>query len=232
MEPTNDEGPVDALPPSTDLSGEAPTVALNTGLLSTMAQLCTRCGAHLAADQRYCVLCGERRGEPRLPFMDGRTPTPTPPAAAGTETYAAAAPPPPPSKSRWGSGATLIAGVGTLLLALGVGVLIGNAGKDDNSNAAAATPQVITVQGSGVAASNAAGTTATTETNASKDSGAKDPKAADKSDEQKQDDAKAVVAAPSGSEIPQAKAPVVKQGQSGSGPGYKDGKFTGDFFGQ
>jgi hypothetical protein len=29
---------------------------------------CDECGAPLAADQRYCLNCGRRRGEPRLPF--------------------------------------------------------------------------------------------------------------------------------------------------------------------
>ena len=31
---------------------------------------CPNCGARMAADQRYCLNCGHRRGEPRLPFMD------------------------------------------------------------------------------------------------------------------------------------------------------------------
>ena len=31
---------------------------------------CPSCGALVAADQRYCLECGHRRGDPRLPFMD------------------------------------------------------------------------------------------------------------------------------------------------------------------
>jgi hypothetical protein len=213
--------------PTTDLSGDAPTVAINTGLLPAMAQHCTRCGAQLADDQRYCVQCGERRGEPRLPFMDGGSQTP---AAVVTEA-AAAVPSPPAPTPRWGAGATLIAGVGTLLLALGVGVLIGNAGKGDDNNTAAVTPQVITVQGGGGVAAAGTDTTATTATNAGKGSGSKDAKVIDTADAETRKDAKAVVAAPSGSEIPRAETPVVEQGQKGEGPGYKDGKFTGDFFG-
>lgn len=223
VEPTN-AAREDALPPTTELSGEAPTVALNTGMLPTMAQHCTRCGAQLAVDQRYCVQCGERRGEPRLPFMDGRTHTPA--------AVADAPPPPPPAKGRFSSGATLIAGVGTLLLALGVGVVIGNMGKGDETTAAAA-PSVITVQGSAAATTDttsAADASATGAKDAkdasSKDSGDKSSKSA--AEEQKA--AKAVIKTEG--DIPQAKAPVVKKGEKGSGPGYKDGKFTGDFFGQ
>lgn len=228
MEPTTADR-ADALPPTTDLPGEAPTVALNTGLLPSMSQHCTRCGSELAPDQRYCVACGERRGEPRLPFMDGRPPAPE---TVQTTTVTAA---PAPPRSRWGSGATLIAGVGTLLLALGVGVLIGNAGKDDATPAAAA-PQVITVNGGAAAAP-----TDTTATDASADAGSsakddatsKDGGKADGGDSKPQAAAvKKVVTTPGGGDVPQAAAPLVKQGQKGSGPGYKDGKFTGDFFGQ
>jgi hypothetical protein len=226
----------DAVPPTTDLSGEAPTVAINTGLLPTMAQHCTRCGATLAADQRYCVVCGERRGEPRLPFMDGRTPANGATMTAPPVMEAPAAPPA-ASKSRFSAGTTLIAGVATLLLALGVGVLIGNAGKKDNGSAAAAAPSVITVNsGGGGAAVADTATTATTSTTSKASSSKKDTKAAaaktdTKSAAEQQAAAKAVVSAPAGSEIPQAAAPKVTQGQKGTGPGYKDGKFTGDFFG-
>ena len=35
-----------------------------------MSEQCPSCGAQMAADQRYCLECGLRRGDPRLPFMD------------------------------------------------------------------------------------------------------------------------------------------------------------------
>jgi hypothetical protein len=216
----------DGLPPTTDLSGDAPTVAINTGLLPAMSQHCTRCGAELAADQRYCVACGERRGEPRLPFMDGRTAVR--PAVVETITTTTTAPAEPP-KSRWSSGATLIAGVGTLLLALGVGVLIGNAGKSGSSSAAAATPQILTVNGAAAAApTDTTATTSTTADSASgKDKSAKDTSSKDATAKT----ATTVVTTPGGGDVPQAAAPVVKKGQKGSGPGYENGKFTGNFFG-
>ncbi len=35
-----------------------------------VSEQCPSCGAQMAADQRYCLECGLRRGDPRLPFMD------------------------------------------------------------------------------------------------------------------------------------------------------------------
>jgi hypothetical protein len=45
--------------------------------------------------------------------------------------------------------ASLVAGVATLILAIGVGVLIGRSGDSGSSNAANQTPQIIRVGGSG-----------------------------------------------------------------------------------
>jgi hypothetical protein len=111
---------------------------------------CPNCGEPMAADQRYCLNCGHRRGDPRLPFMDAVTfmESMSAPGGAGT-------PPPPPSSSssggsnnRWNANAALIAGVATLVLAIGVGFLIGRSGHE-NGTQAAATPQVIKVEGGG-----------------------------------------------------------------------------------
>ena len=106
---------------------------------------CPNCGARMAADQRYCLNCGHRRGEPRLPFMDAvvfMESMSTPGGAAGT-------PPPPPSEprssNRMNANAALIAGVATLVLAIGVGFLIGRSGHEGSTQAAA--PQVIKVEG-------------------------------------------------------------------------------------
>jgi hypothetical protein len=102
---------------------------------------CPNCGARMAADQRYCLNCGHRRGEPRLPFMD---------AVVFMESMggpaAGATPPPPPAPSGGGSSprmnanAALIAGVATLVLAIGVGFLIGRSGHEGSNNAAAQAP--------------------------------------------------------------------------------------------
>jgi hypothetical protein len=108
---------------------------------------CPDCGARMATDQRYCLDCGRRRGAPRLPFMDAVTFMESTSASGG----AAGTPPPPPpsarqpSPNRWNANAALIAGVATLVLAIGVGFLIGRSGHTGSTQAAA--PQVIKVEG-------------------------------------------------------------------------------------
>lgn len=106
---------------------------------------CPNCGAQMAPDQRYCLSCGHRRGEPRLPFMDAVVFMESMSAPSG----AGATPPPPPAPAdhdnRWNANAALIAGVATLVLAIGVGFLIGRSGHAGSTQAAA--PQVIKVEG-------------------------------------------------------------------------------------
>jgi hypothetical protein len=89
------------------------------------AASCASCGAALAEDQRYCLQCGERIAPPSSVLMGGVPSSPQAPLVP---------PPgyPPPGKSgapgdgeRRGNAVTIIAGVGVLLLAMGVGVLIG-----------------------------------------------------------------------------------------------------------
>ena len=105
---------------------------------------CPTCGAHLAPDQRYCLECGHRRGDPRLPFMDAVVFM----DAVNRPQQASPPPPPPPVQKRTGmsANAALVAGIGTLVLAIGVGVLIGRGGES-GTNTAAATPQIIKVGG-------------------------------------------------------------------------------------
>src|SRR5690348_9406724 len=122
---------------------------------------CTACGSPLIHDQRYCVECGERRGQSRFPVTQPAT-------EVATRRVRRVSPPRPP---RIGSGTTLVAGVGVLLLAIGLGFLIGRTGtKTTTTQAAAATAQVITGQG-GVGA--AAPTTTTTAAKLSKQAKAK-----------------------------------------------------------
>lgn len=182
----------------TPAGDDQPTVSLPTG------EQCAACGAQLARDQRYCVACGERRGKPRLPFMDGRprqaaTPPPAAPAAAPT----------PARRSGTAAGVTLVAGVATLVLAMGVGVLIGRSGGNGGSGGRAAAPavQVVTVAGGG------GGSAATTPTTSGSTTSAKH---------------KAKVTTVPRSKLP---PPTVTLGQRGSGPGFRRGRFTGDFFG-
>jgi hypothetical protein len=117
------------------------------------AESCAACGAALAPDQRYCLECGERR-TPMSSVLLGGVPARVdaqPPAAATPP----ATPPSPPGApaaqaAPRGNTVTVIAGVGVLLLAMGVGVLIGRSG---GSKAPASAPQVITVANAPAASS-------------------------------------------------------------------------------
>lgn len=111
---------------------------------------CAGCGAPLSADQRYCLECGERRVAMSGFLMSGGP-------VAGEP--APASPPPAPVSSsaaapRSGT-LNVIAGVGVLMLAMGVGVLIGRSGATKPSSP---PPQVITVGSVGAGTSTSTGT--------------------------------------------------------------------------
>jgi hypothetical protein len=123
---------------------EDPTRELPAAPTGAAEDRCSSCGAPLAHDQRYCVECGERRGQSRFPVAQPVTEVRT-----TRKTRAAEA----PRRPRVSSGTALVAGVGVLLLAIGLGVLIGRINNNNNTQKASA-PSVITVQGgSGGAAS-------------------------------------------------------------------------------
>lgn len=117
-------------------------------------ETCAHCGAPLARDQRYCLECGTPRTYlsgmllERLQAPSKQTPS-LPPAQ-----------PPPSTMWQRGNVLTLIAGVGVLLLAMGVGVLIGRSGGSGSSSTSA--PQVISLGGVGAAGAAGASTTPTT----------------------------------------------------------------------
>jgi len=151
---------------------------INRPLLGEPNAPCRTCGAPLAADQRYCLQCGARRAEARLPFLDilARQ-VPQAPAAATTTTTT--------TTTNWlgrvSTNAAAVAGVACLLLALGVGVLIGGLGQDDSS-ASSGTPQVISVGGGTAAPAVAASTAAPATTATTPDAGTTTtPKATKKS---------------------------------------------------
>jgi len=101
------QGQAAQAPEADGSAGTAPVVGVSVG-----GDRCAVCGAELAQDQRYCVECGTRRGAPRF----------SAPLPSQRATAAVAAPAP----SRRPSRIVLIAAIATLLIAFGVGVLIGH----------------------------------------------------------------------------------------------------------
>jgi len=124
-----------------------------TASTSRNAEACRECGAQLAADQRYCLNCGRRRGEPRLEDFRSHLPDPAvastnghPPQAAASAPTAGAQLPAERKPQRDYTPLAAAGGIAVLGLMLLVGVLIG---RGDGEQAAAPPPQVVRVQGGG-----------------------------------------------------------------------------------
>jgi hypothetical protein len=147
-------------------------------------------------------------------------------------------PPPPPPSERKPQGITanaaLIAGIGTLVLAIGVGVLIGRSGDNGSATAANTPPQIIKVGGGG--GEEGATTEAEASTSKKKKSGSKSKKPttkkesqADKEGEEKADEilhtAPGVDPVKSGTQVGDECDPS----EAGCS---KNHKFEGEFFGE
>jgi len=184
----------------------------------------------MATDQRYCLECGQRRGDPRLPFMDAVVFMNAVQQPAGGAPAQAAAPVREP-RSRMTANASLIAGVATLVLAIGVGVMIGQSG-DNSAPTAAAAPQIIRVGGGGEEAATASSAGSGGEIGG-KGGKSKQGKAPEKAiDSSGTSEAAAEVLKPAG-DVKLPPPTVQKGGKCESGAaGCKDGEFTGDFFGE
>jgi hypothetical protein len=132
----------------------------------------------MAPDQRYCLECGTRRAHLGGVREGLRALAPTASTATAAVPGSASAGPAAPGASGGaggdavngvpapttrGSGATaVIAGVGVLLLSMGVGVLIGRTGSGGGK--AAAAPEVISVAQPGAGTTGTAGAAPTTPT--------------------------------------------------------------------
>ena len=205
-----------------------------TLVAGAVSDRCVSCGSPLTSDQRYCVVCGERRGAPRFSLAASTTE----PAAAASSPAAVAAP---VRGGRFSAGTTLVAGVATLLLAMLVGVLIGHDTASQGSRTVAAAPVRIITTGGSAGSTSGSGSAATTpstaakraSTSTKKASAAKSkakttPAVAKKSSAAESGAAKKVLG---GSGTPPA---TVTVGATGTGKGYskRTHKFTGSFFGQ
>lgn len=186
-------------------------------LKGVVGDRCANCQAPLASDQRYCLSCGQRRGKPRFPV-------------GSVTAYAVPAETAKPARTgpRVSPNTTLVAGLATLLLALGVGVLIGKGNGGNPKNAAGL--QVLTVGGGGAGAGGSANTAdATAAAKAHKGKAVKPTVV--------HINAKVKAAANNaagkvlGTSNNLSKDPTVQVGQSCSGgAGCENGKFTGNFF--
>ncbi len=207
---------MDSSTPTEELTvGDSPESAspasteLHPLLGAAVRQGCAACGASMAADQRYCVECGERRGAPRVSLLEGpaHRPQASPPQSA-----------PSPRRRIAPVNSTLISIIGILLLAMGIGVLIGRSG---NTTVKSPPAQVVTVP-SGLS-TGAATTTPATSTGATT--------ASESSSAASKAKSKASAKTPTAtSKVPLPKA--VKVGSAGHGRGYQNGHFTGNFFGE
>jgi hypothetical protein len=199
------------VPPASD----APTKEVRPSVLGSIHDQCSACAAPMAPDQRYCLECGERNGPARVPALDtaGRRTGETPPAR-------------PSNRRRASVNTALIAGVATLLLALGVGVLIGQSGNGGSAKAPPAQVVRVTEGGGGAASAGTAGAASTTSTPAHTPAAAAAKSSTSSAAGGGGGGTKIVVKKASG---PPPKA--VHIGSPGKGPGYQKGHFTGNFFG-
>jgi hypothetical protein len=105
---------------------------------------CRTCGSPLAADQRYCLECGDRNGPPRLDWR--ATVVPTPPVEAAVEQDDGVGPGLPSPRVAAG----LVLGV------LAFGVAVGNAATPDRAGAGGRPPWTLVAQAPAVPAAPAA----------------------------------------------------------------------------
>lgn len=143
-------------------------MSTNPTMFAGDGEPCASCGSPLASDQRYCLACGQRRTDARLPFLEILR------GEGGTTEYrrletvqtvggpglAGVAGGGPPWLVQARANTAIIAGVGVLLLAMLIGVLLGSGvGNDNTSTVADRKPVVVSV--GGAAPVTAAATTAT-----------------------------------------------------------------------
>ncbi len=112
----------------------------NQTMVSKGPTRCTACGSMMATDQRYCLECGKRKGDPRTEFASylngaGELPEATAPAANGSgPTEPVATEPAPDTRpEREVTPLMAAAGLAGLAVILLLGVLIGRLGDSGSS---------------------------------------------------------------------------------------------------
>ncbi len=207
IQPTRIE-PASFVKTSETKASDVETAKIQPPMFAAIRERCPTCGAALASDQRYCVECGQRSGPARVPLARELTQrAPDSPASSRLR-----------RRPDLAVNSSLIAIIGVLLLAMGVGVLIGRSGN--GSSAKSPPAQVVTVGGGAGATAGATATQpASAPTTSVTKSGASRTAAKSKS-------------AASSRRSAAAPPKIVKVGSAGHGPGYQHGHFTGNFFGE
>lgn len=206
-----------------------PHAVTPTPLAAPAGDRCVNCGTQLASDQRYCVNCGERRGRARFDTaaLDAGPAT----MVTTTETIG-----PPP---RFSSSTTLITGVATLLVAMGLGFLIGHDSASTVKQpvaAAAAQPVHVTISGNGSGGGSGSGSGSSSTTgkhakHSGKSSSTKSTPTAHISKKAVTQGAAAANKVLGGAKTKLASPTVSQGGACTGGAGCQGGKFTGNFFG-
>jgi len=127
------------------------------------AETCRSCGSAVSREQRYCLSCGQRRADQKVPFADTLAPEPAPAAAASAKAASGLTP---------AMGAAIVC---ASVLFLGVGVLVGR--SDGTGTNQAAAPQQVQTIAQDAAGAGAADAGAATKSKASGDATAGQAKA-------------------------------------------------------
>jgi hypothetical protein len=110
------------------------------GILGLEGEECRSCGTTLAVDQRYCLNCGQRRGETRvdLDAMAGAAQPDPGPTAPPLESA-------PAQQGAW-TPMAIVGGIATLAVVLLVGVMLGRGDNSQNPVPIAAAPAATTAE--------------------------------------------------------------------------------------
>jgi hypothetical protein len=145
-------------------------------------------------------------------------------------------PPPPPPSERKPQGLTanaaLIAGIGTLVLAIGVGVLIGRSGDNGSATAANQTPQIIKVGGGGEEAAPEAEASTSKKNKKSGKSNKKSTKTESKADKEGEEKANEILHTAPGVDPVKTGTQLGDECDPSEAGCSKNGKFEGEFFGE
>lgn len=136
--------------------------SINAPMIGAPGDTCATCGSALSPDQRYCLSCGTRRSGANLHFQQilaAEAAAQAPAAGTGQAASGAAA-----DGATTRSSMPALASIACLLLALGVGVIIGKSGSGTTGTATTQAVSAAPVAAGAAADTSGTSTTATTTT--------------------------------------------------------------------